>query len=296
MIRVTGLKVRSLDIDFNEVSWRVEDTTEDVLDYTFQVLRSEATTGPWDVLSAPLSDRYTFYDRASKPFHAFRSLSYKLRVTHTPSGKWFDTEPADRSPDVDLVVAEIRRHVGILHREFTGRRCWVLPVRTFGQRCSCWSPVLQKRTKSACRTCYDTGFVRGYMDPCEMFIQVEPGTDNVENTTPLGAMQSADTVAQVVAGTVTIKPRDVVIEPENRRWRVTRVGQTEHGRAPILLTVHLHEIPKGDIEYALELKMERALKDMWLSPMRNFSNPQNLEAFDAMHVGDILDFYNGGSR
>ena len=44
-LAVKDLKVRSLDIDFNEVSWTLADTVEDVLDYAFQVLRSESPSG-----------------------------------------------------------------------------------------------------------------------------------------------------------------------------------------------------------------------------------------------------------
>ena len=49
--------------------------------------------------------------------------------------------------------------------EFAGRRCIVLPVRTFGQRCGCFNATLNKRTRSGCPTCFDTGFIRGYMYP-----------------------------------------------------------------------------------------------------------------------------------
>ena len=47
-IEVINLKVRSLDVDFNEVSWEIESfayAKADILDYTFTVLRSQGPEG-----------------------------------------------------------------------------------------------------------------------------------------------------------------------------------------------------------------------------------------------------------
>lgn len=290
MIRVSKFRVRSLDVDFNELSWRVEDTTEDVLDYAFQVFRSEAPAGPWDVLTPPFADRYLFYDRLNRPFHNARALHYLLRVTHRITGATTDIGPVIREPDADLIAVEIRRHMNLLFREFTGRRCWLLPVRTFGSRCSCWNSTLQKRTRSGCRTCYDTGFTRGYLSPVETFIQIDPGTNTLEQTTNVGAIHPANTTARMsVIGAV--KPRDIIVEPENKRWRVTQVGQTEQGRSPIHYELQMHRIPEGDVEYAIELQLDQALRDTYLNPARNYTNPHNLEAFADGEIPEIPPFY-----
>lgn len=290
MLNVRALKVRSLDVDFNELSWKIDDTNEDVLDYTFQVLRSESPAGPWDALTEPFSDKYLFYDRFNKPFHVYRSLFYVLRVTSKTTGDSKDFGPVQREADADLITRELRRHIALLLREFAGRRCWLLPVRTFGQRCTCWNKTLQKRTRSGCALCYDTGFVRGYMHPIEVFVQVDPSSNAAEQNTNIGALQQQNTTARVV-DIGLIKPRDILIEPENRRWRVVQVNQTEHGRAPIHLELQLHQIPASDIEYTIQLQMEHALRDLWLAPARNFTNPQNLSSFEDEEIPRIFSLY-----
>jgi hypothetical protein len=290
MLKVVGLKVRSLDVDYRELSWMLEDTQVDVLDYTFQVLRAEATSGPWEVISVPFTDRYIFVDRNSHPFHAARLFHYKLLIKNIITGESWDSDVVDQQPDADLLAREIRRHMNLLFREFSGRRCWILPVRTFGARCTCWNPILSKRSRSGCRLCYDTGFVRGYHYPIETFIQIDPGSNLAEQTTNVGAMHQVNTTARV-SDVGIVKPRDVIIEAENRRWRVTQINQTEQSRAVVHLELTLHQIPPSDIEYAIELKLDQPLRDLAISPARNFTNPQNMENFGQEEIPGIFSLY-----
>lgn len=287
MIAVTQIKVRSLDVDFTELSWKIDDTTEDVLDYELQVLRSEAPGGPWDAISEKFSDKYLFYDRFTRPFHNWRSLFYIVRVTNKLTGATKDFGPSQQQAEPDLIANELRRHMQLLLREFTGRRCWLLPRRTFGQRCpTCWNKTLQKQTRSGCKTCFDTGFARGFLHPVEVFAQIDTGAPaaDVRNAPGGNSARMVD-----IGG---VKPRDILIEAENKRWRVTSVNQTEQSRSPIHLEVQLQEIPESDVEYAIPLVLDQALRDMWISPARNFSNPHNLESYGESADDAIFGLYN----
>lgn len=286
---IKDLRVRSLDQDFYELSWKIEDVRDDILDYTFQVLRSESPEGPFDPLGGPFEDQYFFIDNTVKVEHRWRKYWYILRITHKASGDVVDTESVAREPDADLITLELRRHMQLLFKEFNGRRCWILPERTFGMRCSCWNPTLNKRTRSGCVTCFDTGFVRGYMSPIESWIQIEPNAKS-EQQSAVGGQQQSNTTAKA-AWYPTLKPRDIIVEAENRRWRVVTVTQTENGRATVHQELQLHEIPPKDIEYKIPLEMDKALRDIWLSPSRNFTNPQNLESFEEAELPGIFNLY-----
>jgi hypothetical protein len=288
-LQAKGLKVRSLDLSFHEVSWRIVDTVEDVLDYTFQVLRSESPSGPFEALSQPFEDRYFLIDNIIQTAHRWRTYFYVLRVTHKLTGDFLDSEPVTKEPDPDLIALELRRHMQLLFREFAGRRIWALPVRTFGQRCECWSVRLQKRTRSGCILCFDTGFVRGYLSPIEIWGQVDPSPKTEQNTT-VGALHQSNTTGRFGAYP-PLKPDDLLIEPENRRWRVIQVNQTEQLRARVHQEVQLHEIPQRDVEFAIPLNMATALKDLWLTPARNYTNPHNLEAFENEEIPGIFSLY-----
>lgn len=288
-ISVKHLKVRSLDRDFFEVSWEIEDTSEDVLDYTFQVLRSESPSGPFDVLAPPFSDRYLFIDNNIPTGNRWRMLHYVIRVTNISDGETKDFGPVSHEPEPDLIALELRRHVQLLMHEFAGRRCWVLPVRSFGSRCECWDKRLGKRTRSRCALCFDTGFFRGYLSPVEVWMQFDPSA-KMDQLTNMGAQQQSNTTARV-GYYPPLKPRDLIVEGENRRWKVVSVSQTEQGRAPVHQEIQLHEVPPRDIEFEVPLQLDEALKDIWFNPPRNYSNPQTLESFMGNEYAEIMKLY-----
>jgi hypothetical protein len=284
------LRVRSLDVDFHEVSWELASTTADVLDYTFQLTRSEGAEGPYEPITPELEDSYLFIDNFIRRDHAYRQLFYRLIVKHKASGDTKEWGPVTQEAEADLIATEIRKHMNILFREFAGRRCWVLPVRTFGQRCAgCWNPTLQKRRHSGCLTCFDSGFTRGFMSPIEAWVQFDTNA-KAEQNMEVGPTQQSNTTARL-GYYPPLKPRDIIIEGENRRWRVVQVNKTEQLRSTLHQEVQLHEIPKADIEYKVELALGAALKDMWLSPARNFTNPHNLGNFKDEEIPDTFGIY-----
>ena len=289
LLELQELRVRSLDIDFNELSWKLAETSEDILDYTFQVQRSESPNGPYENLAVAFQDKYSFVDNTLTSGHRWRKYFYQVLVTQVPTGETKAFGPISKDPDADIIALELRRHMQLLFREFAGRRCWVLPVRTFGQRCSCYNPKLRQRTRSGCQLCFDTSFVRGYLSPIESWVQVDPSPKTEQNTN-VGPQQQSNTTARL-AWYPPLKPQDLLIEPENRRWRVVQVNQTEQGRASVHQEVQLHEIPPKDIEFAVPLRLEEALKDLWLNPSRNYNNPQTLEAFMDAEIPGIFNLY-----
>lgn len=288
-ITVKDLRVRSLDLDFHEVTWTLESTSEDVLDFTFEVLRSESPEGPFDNLTVPFDDRYIFIDNVLQTADRWRKYYYRIRTTQKSSGDFKDTESVAKEADPDIYARELRRHMILLFREFAGRRCWILPVRTFGQRCQCWNASLQKRTRSGCELCYDTGFVRGYMSPIETWMQIDPSAKANQNTN-VGKQQQVNTTARF-GYYPSVKPGDMIVEGENRRWKVVSVTSTEKARAPIHQEVQLHEVPLRDIEFKVPLNLSTALQNLWLSPSRNYNNPQNLETFLDEEAPDIFALY-----
>ena len=289
-IEPSNVKVRSLDLDFHEISWEVDDQTVDVWDYTFQLFRSESGEGPYEPISVAFEDRYVFVDNFLQIAHKWRIFYYKLRLTEKATGEYKDFGPYSILPDPDLVTMEVRRNIDLLMQEFAGRRMWLLPVRTFGQRCDCYSVALSKRTRSGCLRCYDTGFVRGYMAPIEVWAQIDPSpkTDQPMN---VGITQQNTTTGRFGCYP-PLKPRDVLVEAENRRWRVVQVSGTEKNRAVLHQEFQLHEIPARDVEYAIPLDLGVPLRSLAITPARNYSNPQNLESFANDVVSNLIGWYS----
>ena len=265
-------------MDNRVILWEVSESSADpYLDYEVQVERSESPEGPFQIISPFFRARYRFVDTALPPGNHYRQFHYRLTVRHIPTGERRETGAATQEPLPDLRALEMRRHLQILYREFSGRRCWLLPARTFGIRCpACWDPDLDQRTKTKCLPCFDTSFLGGYLHPVEIFIDIDPN-GNANQPTQVANLQSSATTARM-GHYPTVKPDDLIIEGENHRWLVTKVTQTEHGRAPIQQHLTMTEVFPQDVEMRVPLNLGEALENVWLSPQRNYTEPQDLNA------------------
>jgi hypothetical protein len=296
MINVTKVTVRSFDLDHLDVFWEIENfssssgdaTPHEIFDYEFFVLRSgDSAMGPFDTIAGPFRDRYMMRDVQVSLLHKWRQYYYKIRVVSRKTGESKDFGPAGNfSPGPDLIAAEIVRQEDVLFREHSGRKAYLFNRRTFGPRCSCWDDTLQRRTRSGHLPCYDTGFLGGYMSPIEIHVQIDP-PGKVKQATALGDIQPGDTAGRMICFP-PVNPDDIIVEAENKRWKVMRVVPTERLRAIVRQEFVLHEIPKTDVEYELPVRVN--LRDLEPSAARNYTNPQNIEKNED-DVSDILQFF-----
>ncbi len=273
MIQVTKLYARSFDLDHMDVFWEIENFTGNILQFEFQVLRSESSFGPWEPVSPVFQDQYYFRDPSPPSMHKWRQLFYLLRIRDKVKNETKDFGPTSQSGEPDLIALEINRQEDVLLREFVGRRTWLFPVRTFGAYCICYDRALGRRTKSNCLNCYDTGFLGGYCSPIECFIQFDPSGDQAVPTS-LKDKQDGQTSARLISFP-QVKPKDILVEAENTRWKVVSMTPTMRLRSVVHQELVLREVDKGDIEYKLPINLD--LKNLEISAERNFTNPQHVD-------------------
>jgi len=292
-VEFQNLLVRSFTLDWLELSWEIKNTTLDPHDFDWSVERSESPLGPWDPLTDAFQDRYQFIDNRVNLEHRWRQLYYRLKsVRKNDATDVVYSDAATLAADPDLIAQEIRLLEQTVFKEFIGRTCWLFPVRTFGQYCPHCMDVgkggTYRKIRSNCLTCYDTKYARGYMDPMELSVQFDP-SPKAQQALGTGETQQSNTTARMSYFPL-VKPGDIIVEPENRRWRVVKVSSTERLRAKVHHEMTLHEISKGDIEFAMEIDVGE-LRNLAPSPERNFSNPQNLEAFEDEAIAATLVAY-----
>jgi hypothetical protein len=294
MITVSKFWVRSFDMNHLDLYWEIgtvkgppdDRTPHEILNYEFYISRSEAALGPYEQIGGPFRDIYHFRDVRVSLLHKWREYFYKLRIVYKPTGEELEIGPtASKEPEPDLIAAEIIRQEDVLFREFTGRKCWLYPARTFGPRCSCFDATLSRITRAGHLPCFGTGWLKGYMSPVEIYVQFDPNPKLVA-LQPTGEMQPSNASARM-SSFPPISPRDIIIESENRRWRVVNVQQTQRLRAIVHQELQLHEVPRSDVEYAIPLNVDaRAVEP---AAERNFTNAQNLET--DVDESTILSFW-----
>jgi hypothetical protein len=295
VLEIVDLKVRSLDVDSKEISWSVVEGQEDVLDYTFEVLRSESPEGPFDVITPAFEDRYIFVDRRIPTGDRHRKLWYRIRTTHKATSTTAQTPSVAQQAEPDLITQAIRRMEMTLFTQVIGRAVWLFKVRTFGSRCrTCWDCTMGKRVRESCLDCFDTSFLRGYHNPIEVYVQIDPSAKTVQNN----AQQITQTVVTSARMSYypEVVPGDVLVEAENKRWRVMKVDTTERLRAVVQQVLTLHQIDQSDIEYKLPINLDGALRDIQPSPVRMFENAADLHAAIEERTPNVFAVYTTSPR
>lgn len=266
MLVIRNIRVRSLTPHNLQVAWEIEPTSEDPLDYDFRILRSEAQEGPYVYITESFSDKYLFLDNmVDIETRASRRWYYEIEVTHRAFGREETHGPVARIAEPDVIAMEIQRQHNLVYRKVCGRKSWLFPARTFGQRCSsCWDPVEKRTTTSRCLECYGTGFVRGYHNPVEIFSQFDPTP-----STALADFARQETMKGQTAHTGSypeVKPGDMIVEAENTRWVVRVVGGPERARARLRQDMVLDQLPLGDVGFEVPVDFALLMEETFLDP------------------------------
>jgi hypothetical protein len=299
VLTVTKLWTRSFTLSYQDIFWEIgavpangtDLANHEIFNYEFFVLRSEAALGPYDVIGGPFRDLYTFRDSKVPALHKWRQFFYKLQVVDKRTSEKKDFGPtATKSPEPDLIAAEIQRQEDLLFREFSGRRCWLFPIRTFGPICSCFDKTMGRSTRSNHAPCFGTGWLGGFLSPVEVFVQIDPNAKQSVQS-PNGQLMPSHTTARMSSFPL-VNQGDILIESENRRWRVVNVQETQRLRSTVHQEFAVTEVPRSDIEYSIPLLVDA--KALTPASERNFKNAQHVE--NDGDNKDILSFWNGKPR
>lgn len=250
-MKIKDFSLDSFDLDYIDIKWKTDTSTEDLLKYEFFVERAESPAGPYETVAGPLRDRYHVRDNIAPRRMAWRSLYYRVKCKDTLSDTTIYSEAKNLSARLPFDAIEMIRLFNLQLREFTGRPCLFFPLRTFGQRCSCFDVISSRRTVSSCKTCYNTGFIRGYHYPMLVYIQIDTFPANKDVREELIA-NFASTTARTISYP-DMKPGDIFIEREGTRWRIQSVQNSERLRAPVQQILSVTKITEGDIEFSLPI-------------------------------------------
>lgn len=278
MIDVRAITVRSFDLDHLDIFWEVADTDEDLSRYSFYLLRSiDGQEGPFEQISGPFDNTYRFRDPDVHRLYRWREYYYRLRVVSKDTDWEGEFGPEWLRAKPDLIALEMQRRNYLLFQEFAGRRCLMFPSLTFGQRCpACMDSgpkgnFIGRETHSNCKTCFDTGYAGGFASPIIVYGQTDPSTKSVQ------LLDTMEKVADQTTGKFGpyphLKPRDVLVDPENARWRVEKVDMTKKNGAIIHQVPTLRKIPEGGVEYSLPVNLDLLEEP---SPPREFTRPMTL--------------------
>lgn len=253
MFTAAQIQVRSFERDYMDIFWEFSGSVRDTYRFEWKVQRSESPGGPWDDITAWLQEVYYLRDNIIPFLSKVRKLYYQIvvrEVGNVSNTKTFGPNANIAQPD--LVSMELIRQVRMELRHGSGRIVYILPRRTLGPNClSCYDPESSVRIASHCADCYNTTKAGGYLSPIRAEADIYETSQDRRQTDTAVIVQS-NTMARM-SNYPPVRPSDLLIDSENRRFRVEKVTPGEHRRVPYEQDLMLHELPPGDIEYDIPL-------------------------------------------
>lgn len=276
MLQVKSFYARSFSLDEVFIFWEIEDIIkeDDIYAYEFTLLKSEAYYGPYDVVVGPFQNLFLFRDTTNLEDHKNRNIYYKLKIVDKRNQEAILVGPTAQLAEPDLLALEIQRQEDIMFRNFIGRKCYVFPRKTFGQKCICVDYRLQRKVSSNCKTCYDVGYLGGFNNPVICYIQFDPNTRAAQLTPSI--THTINFTKCRLLSFPPLMPGDLIVESENMRWRVIEVAVTRRLNYDLHQEVQVKELLKGDIEYYVPIN-DDIKKIAEICDRRNFTNPTTFE-------------------
>lgn len=238
--------------------------------YIFELYRSGSVEGPWEPISGPLTNQFSFIDTLTPPqgptnylyqkpnqLALGRRFFYRL-VCVLPSGKNL-TVIDDTDPDLSPLHAQQWRRATVdfgLSVKRQGMLVAVLKRRRWGVRCTrCTDKVTREIIRASCKICWGTAFDGGYWEPMLVYGLRQPASE----TTTITTEQNSD--ASLTRFRVPYLPQvekdDLLISPkDNKRFLVDQQVQTEIGTVTIHQTVTAIELNHDHILYDFPVELQ----------------------------------------
>jgi len=155
-----------------------------------------------------------------------------------------------------LTAIEIIRREALLLKRYNGSYVAFFLRNDSGERCpDCWDSVLQRVTRSQCRTCFSTGFKVSYSKPILGFCYHNPPAQNVA-LQPLGERKVQEGVEWWAPPEPKLKPGDFFVKRDGTRWRIgsgrdnTKL-EGEEGEHEVRQLAPVRRIDPSDVEYSI---------------------------------------------
>ena len=257
-------RISHLHPDSAYIEWELNETRvlEDKIPvYEYNIYRSQAESGPWDLLNdAPTTDLF-YLDSEINNFSLHRTYYYKIQAnsTNLNTPEILESRPTSELSHYRglqrrryLEQQKIKRDKRVQLFMVSSER-YILKRKHYGERCNvCFDPVSNTSILNKCFTCYGTSFVGGYYNPIRVL--VENSQEQVLKEVTEHGYSEIITSNILIQDVPRITRDDLVYDPiNNRMWKIIGVTQTLLNKVPSSQTLNLTELSHDSIEYQISI-------------------------------------------
>lgn len=236
--------------------WRWDPQATPPASVEMELLRAEGPDGPFDiVVTFDPRTTFSYFDKTSPRRAQNQELYYRLRAVDRATGDELGRSAAfGLQGDLPLDALEIIRQQRVLLEGVNGHKpikgipglVTIYRKRNYGQNCpDCKDTITGQVVVSNCRLCHGSGKIDGYYNPVNTGMNIMPYAIAVRLMN-LQKTEDSDTTG-VMNNFPAMYPGDIVVEPNESHWRVTRVETRERHRTLVRQILYLTQLKPDDI-------------------------------------------------
>ena len=242
------------------IYWEVGELPCNVeMPFQYMAQWSRTINGEWeDVLDVPTMDGFYIIDAEQRLWAKQLDLYYRMKIT-TYDGQAFYSDPvrADGGlPHEDWVKArEIIRKEYLRLRKAAGSYGKLFRRRDWGGLCpECTDFDTGERVIDNCGACFDTGYIGGYYDPVEYWIDTSVHSQRLQRDDNMGMTGDINKTGRTVPYPFPQSNDVWWSAKDGRRYFLQKIEILSKIRTvPIIISVELRLVPTTSIIYQLPI-------------------------------------------
>lgn len=255
MLKLKNLKVQTqFSCQFLYITFEIDNTYEKVTDYQFDIYRSLASNGEFEVVSTDVMD-FNFKDYTVELYNSAIKYYYKIKITNRKTKEF---EYSEIIPVNDPIPDNYGFAINAINNLYLDRvikgTMLLLKRKRFGTYCSCYDDIRESSSEqNSCLKCYGTGFLGGYFHPIEIQVNTYNSPSKGERFEPVSVSEE-DRMIQLWTGNFPpLQVGDILVDSSNIRYRIMSWEGTGKGPYFLRQIVQTQKIPETSIEYKIPI-------------------------------------------
>lgn len=248
----------SYELDYIDICFSINDTTEDITKYRFDLYRANYETDEFKPVFFNLKD-FHFKDYSVNLRNPESIYYYKIKVINLETKEFLfsdDKHLGFVSPDIYLNYFNYI-YSTYLNLVINSRDMHFLKRMHSGELCECYDDVYGSRKQDKCLECFGTGYKYGFYPAINIKVNFSNVQSKTEEMNITGTFEGQNSIQFWTLGFPIMSEGDMIIDSLNKKRYIVKNWQPSiKDGALIRQTVVCDDLPETNILYKVPLRME----------------------------------------
>jgi len=257
MIQLKVLTVSDqFGFDFLNIAFSLADTSEDITEYQFDLLKSCNDSEAFVTISQDIKD-FNFIDSDVNLYNIDIKYYYKIKITNKITQEELFSDVSEfTTNEPDAYASElIYMYNTYLETAINNDPVRLLKKKRSGTICSCFDDVRGRAKTANCEICYGTKYVGGYYSSKEIRVSYF-NSPNVIQKFDVANVADDNSPIQVWASNYPlIQNDDIIVDKNNTRYIVSSYQPTYKNFYLLKQVFQMQRLPRSNVAYKIPINL-----------------------------------------